>query len=452
MQRRHFMQTVGLLGAGCAAPGSVAAEPTPPVGAVDPVGSAHALFDHYERRFAEARLRMPDLDPARPADRAAIIAKAKECLGIRDAWVPSVEATPAGEATFDGGRLDLLRAESWPGVKASALLYRPNDAGTKPLPLVVICCGHGQGGKLAPGYQAMARHLTRRGAMVLCPDNIGQGERTPMGHRRCVAPFACGLSVQGLIVMETLGWIAWARKQPGVDPQRVAAAGNSGGGTLTVFLAALCPDLAAVASSGYPSTFDFIARKEKQHCHCNLLPGIVGQLEMWQLLGCFAPRPLFIFQGDGDSLIPADLFYHVARKVRHVYRAAGADAAADAGTEKAFEARLFQGAHSWDSPRIVGVGKFMAARLKLPKPIPKEDPDERLLSAEDTCWKPWPADSVDTDQLAQQLSGRSVPSGQELWDVFPPDGLKETTRADESYRGETRQILAQFEAFLAKRG
>ena len=67
----------------------------------------------------------------------------------------------------------------------------------------------------------------RRGAAVLCPDNLGQGEREPMGHTDCVKPFACGTSVQGLIVAETLGWIAWAREQARFDRQRLAAIGNS---------------------------------------------------------------------------------------------------------------------------------------------------------------------------------------------------------------------------------
>lgn len=46
---------------------------------------------------------------------------------------------------------------------------------------------------------------------------------------------------------------------------------------------------------------------------------------MWHLLGSFAPRPMFIFQGSGDNLFPEDLFYHTARKVRHVYRLMGAE-------------------------------------------------------------------------------------------------------------------------------
>lgn len=365
---------------------------------------------------------------------------AKECLGIRDEWVPTIRAEKVREAAFDGGRIEMLRATSWPGVTATALLYSPADATGQPLPLVVLCCGHGKGGKLSDGYQRMARHITRRGAMVLCPDNLGQGERVAMRHSDCVKPFACGTSVQGLIVMETLGWIAWALKQSRVDARRVAAIGNSGGGTLTVFLAALCPELAVLSSSGYPSTFDFVARKEKNHCHCNILPGVVGQLEMWHLLGSFAPRPLFIFQGDGDPLFPPDLFHHTARKVRQVYRARGA--------EKAFEARVMTGGHSWDAPRNIALGQFLARHLGLKRSPEREDENEPLLTEKDRCLAVWPADALTTDALAERLTGRRVNDGVRLWDVFPPSVPRDARLEDIASRGSTRQILAQFEAFM----
>ena len=456
ISRREVFRTVGLASAGClGGVSSVGAVPpdrrgrgraeeneVPKPLPNDPATAAHELFDRYERRFAKARLQLPDWKPAQAADRDAIARTVKECLGIRDEWIPTIKVETAGKVDFNGGQIERLRATSWPGTAASALLYIPINSGAGRLPLVVLCCGHGKGGKLSSTYQRMARHLTRRGAMVLCPDNIGQGEREPMGHRACVAPFACGLSVQGLIVMETLGWIAWARTQARVDPKRIAAIGQSGGGTLTVFLAALCPELAALSSSGYPSTFDFVACKEKTHCHCNLLPGVLGRLEMWHLLGSFAPRPMLIFQGSADPLFPVDLFYQTARKVGHVYRLLEA--------EKTFRSRVFSGGHSWEVPRYQAVGDFLAGPLGLGKPAAGEDLDEPLLEDAGLCREEWPADAVDTDTLAQQLSGRRVEGQPSLADVFLPPELP-STLADIAPRGPTRQVLAQYEVFLGNR-
>lgn len=402
--------------------------------------TTHDLFEQYDRRFAEARLRRPQRDPSRADDRRWIAQTACRCLGIRQEWVPRIQAETVREVPFDGGRIELLRSTSWPGVTGSALLYRPASMSTERLPLVVLCCGHGKGGKLADGYQRMARHIARRGAMVLCPDNLGQGEREPMGHARCVKPFACGTSVQGLIVMETLGWVALMRTDARVDPQRLAAIGNSGGGTLTVFLAALCPELAVLSSSGYPSTFEFIARKEKVHCHCNILPGVLGQLEMWQLLSCFAPRPMFLFQGAMDNLFAQDLFYQVAREVRDVYRSVGA--------EKAMQAKIMAGEHPWDDGRILALGEFLARHLRLDRTAPRLDPDEKLLADTDRCVPAWPAEALSVDALAEQLSRRRVADGIQLWDVYPPQVPPEAKLDGTTERGAARAIFAQYEAFL----
>ena len=434
--RRDILKVAGLAGTGCL-PGWLANSPA----GQSPGGvSTHDLFEDYDRRFAEAKLRRPHRDPARPGDREAIRAAAKACLGIRDEWIPAIHADVVRETPFEGGRIQHLQASSWQGVAASALLYRPNNATAGPLPLVIQCCGHGKGGKLAPGYQRMARHVARRGAMVLVPDNLGQGEREPMGHADCVRPFACGLSVQGLIVMETLAWIHWANQQPGTDQRRLAAIGNSGGGTLTLFLAALCPELAVLSSSGYPSTFEYIARKEKKHCHCNILPGILRELEMWHLLGCFAPKPLFIFMGTIDNLFGQDLFHQVAREVRDVYRSLG--------REEAFQARLFPGEHSWDEERVRALGSYLARQLQLGGPEPKEDVTEPLLGEDGRCYPSWPPGALTTDALGEQLAGKRVADPIQLWDVFPP-AIPPGVRLEEvTTRGSTRQIFAQFEAFL----
>ena len=92
---------------------------------------------------------------------------------------------------------------------------------------------------------------------------------------------------------------------------------------------------------------------------------------MWHLLGCFAPRPMFIFQGKADPLFPEDLFYQTARKVRHVYQQHGA--------EKAFVSRVFSGGHSWEEPRYQVTGDFLAGPLGLGKRLAGEDFEEPLL-------------------------------------------------------------------------
>ena len=400
--------------------------------------SPHSLFAEYDRRFASAMARVPVRRPWVADERAEIVRVAKACLGVREEWRPTITIRQSRRTCAQGFVVHHLRATSWPDVHACAHLYLPAHAGMERLPAVLLCCGHGQGGKHCPGYQQMAAHLVRLGAAVLVPDNVGQGEREPMGHTDAVAPFACGTSLQGLIVMETMAWLDWLRQDSRIDASRVAAIGNSGGGTLSLFLGALREDLVAVSSSGYPSTFEFVARKEKRHCLCNVLPGIVGQLEMWQLLGCIAPRPLFIAQGDHDVLFPNDLFHRVARQTREAY------ARLEAGD--AFQAALVSGEHSWDAGRRERIGEFLARALELPHDTVSE-PDLPLISAAATCFSSWPVGALDVTGLAEKLSGRSVPLETRLWDVFPIPAIAHRP-PHQTPRGDLRRILAQFEAFL----
>ena len=398
----------------------------------------HELFEAYERRFSQATASIPPRQPWIESDRGEILRVIERCLGITDAWIPEIRATVALVSDRRGFSVDHLQSTSWPGCHGAAYLYFPEVPASDPSPVVILACGHGAGGKQAESYRLMAEHLARNGIAVLVPDNIGQGERAPMGHSNPVQIFGCGLSVQGLIVMETIGWLNWLRAQSRFDSSRIAAIGNSGGGTLTMLLGALRRDeLAVVSSSGYPSTFEFIARKEKKHCHCNLLPHIVGELEMWQVYGCIAPKPLFLFQGRGDPLFPGDLLLHTARKVSTAYERRNA--------APHFRACLVDGAHSWDAARRRMLAEYLCETLGVPFDEARivEPANEPALAP---CFQAWPGNARNVDEIARDLSGRTSGAAH-LWEVFKPP-VSMIAEDHPVLRSDARQILAQFEAFL----
>ncbi|MCA1809782.1 MAG: hypothetical protein LC725_10090, partial [Lentisphaerae bacterium] len=168
-------------------------------------------LDQGERRLIAAAAATPVRRPWIARERAAIIRIARECLGVHERFIPEIQISASGVKPSSGVKVEHLVAWSWPGCMATAHLYRPCRPAQKTWPLVILCCGHGAGGKQCEGYQRMAWRLARMGAAVLVPDNIGQGERVPMGHRNAIGPFRCGLSMQGLIIMETIGWLRWAQ-------------------------------------------------------------------------------------------------------------------------------------------------------------------------------------------------------------------------------------------------
>ena len=355
-------------------------------------------------------------DSGKTLQRLEIIENAKKCLGFDDALVPEMLYKKVGVSDYDDFVVEHLTFDSWENVKGAANLYLPKGRqNQEPVPWVLLCCGHGGGCKLNPVYQAMAQHLACNNLAVLVPDNIGQGERLAMGHRDEPAPFVAGLSLQTLILLEDYAHIKAALHDSRFDNNRLAAIGNSGGGLATCFLSAFADELSLIVSSGYPSIFEFIARKEKKHCCCNILPGIIGKLEMWHLYSCFVPKPLFIFQGYGDHFFPQDLFQSTARRIAGVY-----DKKENIGN---FSSEVVPGGHSWDENRIKITAEFICHHFKLKAPVSFPSMGTRLIEKRNIL--NWEKDYYNVAQTIKALTGVDCKLNS-IYEIFPYlDGIND---------------------------
>ena len=100
-------------------------------------------------------------------------------------WGPlPTERTPlnvreVGEIDRGDYVIEKLIYESRPEFHVTANLYRPKEV-EKPLPGVIVTCGHGSGGKAYDSYQRFAILLARHGFVALAFDPIGQGERSQL--------------------------------------------------------------------------------------------------------------------------------------------------------------------------------------------------------------------------------------------------------------------------------
>ena len=407
-----------------------------------------AVFEEYERRFALARTQRIAGRPWEAEGRKALLASVKRLIRFEDAHVPRIRGMEE-LARRDHGSYSTIacRYETWKDMYGAATLYLPHKNGK--LPLVFVCCGHGDRGRHTESYRNMGHRLASLGIAALVMDNIGQGDRCAAekpaqspDHWKAVAPFACGLTLQGLIVAETLGLIRYLQTDARFDPARFAACGNSGGGTLTMFLAALAPELCAIASCGYASETGYVMQKERRHCACNLLVGQAWEAEMWEIYSLFAPKPLLLENGRQDDLFPADLFARNARKVRNTY--------VQLDAPENFAYALTATKHSWEQEDIRLVSGFLAQQLLgvTPQdqgmPCPEEDISGLRVPIPENC--------LTTAQLSQRLSGKTPPAEQELWEVFPPtfEGLPidfDQLQTDVG-RGNVMRVFAQFECAL----
>ncbi len=241
---------------------------------------------------------------------------------IAEAFGPMPERTPmrpriTGTLRRDGYRVEKLIFESRPDFLVTANLYVPeDDRFNGPRPGVVGTCGHATDGKAAPLYQSFSQGLVRQGYVVLIYDPIGQGERFQYLNEDLSARFGPGVREhliagnQQSLVGEFLGsWRAWDGiraldyliTRPEVDPDRIGVTGNSGGGTLTTWLAGLEDRWAMAAPSCFVTTF---ARNLQ-----NELPADIEQcppralalgLDHEDFLAALAPRPVILLAKERD--------------------------------------------------------------------------------------------------------------------------------------------------------
>jgi acetyl esterase/lipase len=116
-----------------------------------------------------------------------------------------------------------------------------------------------------------------------------------------------------LMLGETLlGWRVWdalravdfLETRTEVAPARIAMMGISGGGTITLYAAALDERIrAAVLSCSFCTFRDSIF--SVAHCIDNYVPGILNWFEASDLAGLIAPRFLFAENGLDDAIFPA---------------------------------------------------------------------------------------------------------------------------------------------------
>ena len=400
------------------------------------------VFDSYEKRFAAARLNKPLRDPSDAADRADILREAREMLCIDKIPAPTIDILDFKDEKHGGVTVRIMQFRSWEHCYGEASLFLPSET-TKRCPAVVICNGHSPQGRMGAAYQRVAFRLASRGITVLMSDNLGQGSRKEFGHWEAEAPLCGGITLQGMIVAESNAWIEWLAKQPFVDASRIGACGNSGGGTLTLFLIATNPRLAVAASSGYPSEFSYLLQKEKKHCGCNLLRGCAHRADMWEIYSTFAPKPLLLSGGKWDNLIPADVLRRTIRKVRTVYGKAGA---ADS-----LEFAVTDTKHPWEEEDHAVLTEFFCRRFGV---LDRANAADTMPPMEEECRFTYPDDAISTNRLAEQLLGIVIDEKITLSDRYPPvfeNGYVDVNRlAEDLFPTDPMRILTQMEIALTE--
>ncbi len=172
----------------------------------------------------------------------------------------------------------------------------------------------------------------RRGVAAICIEQRGFGVRRwpineGLGADQCrntaMHSLMIGRTLIGERVFDVDRAIDYLLTRDDVDPKRIGVLGNSGGGTTTVFSAALLDRVRYAMPSCYFCTFR-ASIMAMPHCMCNYIPGLLEQAEMADVLGLFAPRPVVIVAGREDRIFPIDGVMEAYAQLKRIYEAAGA--------------------------------------------------------------------------------------------------------------------------------
>ncbi len=245
------------------------------------------------------------------------------------------------------GTIEKIAFAAEPGADVLAYACLPKDA-RPPYDFFVCLQGHSTG-----MHVSIARHrenesrrikpddgdrdfglgCMRRGVAALCIEQRSFGLRREQVQKRtwdhgCVDAtmhsLMLGRTLIGERVFDVDRGIDYLAARGDCNMKTVGVMGNSGGGTISLFAAALLPRVKLAMPSCFFCTFRDSIMNIK-HCVDNYVPNILLYAEMADVMGLFAPRPAVLVAGRTDPIFPLAGVRKAFTQLKRIYRAAGAE-------------------------------------------------------------------------------------------------------------------------------
>ncbi|WP_246006241.1 acetylesterase [Georgenia muralis] len=186
-------------------------------------------------------------------------------------------------------------------------------------------------------------------------------------HEHVVAKAAglLGTSFAGMVAHDDLVALAVLRALPGVDPDRTAVAGFSGGGGRAGTLAALDPRVRASAVVAMMTTTEpLLPAYADAHSWLLATPGLLHRTGLPEIAVARRAHDLLVLSFDGDELFPPDgvRAAHAELRDRFAGRRGGASTGSPAATGSLEEA-ILPGGHAFSAVAQERVGAFLERSL-----------------------------------------------------------------------------------------
>ncbi|MCE5237800.1 acetylxylan esterase, partial [bacterium] len=352
---------------------------------------------------------------------------------LADFFGPFPEKTPLNPKTVgtihaEGYAIEKVIFQSRPRYYVTANFYRPVPC-LRPVPGIALFCGHAAEGKGYHLYHETALGLVLKGYAVLAMDPHGQGERseyfdpetlahlvplTVAQHHQFGRPaYLVGQTLSGHRTWDAIRAVDYLASRPEVDPQRLGATGNSGGGQMALLITAV-DERIQVCAAGHPG-----GSQENTY--------LVGGYRDPDLLCLIAPRPCRFIVGKDSGEVG-----HESRMkdMRRFYRGLGV-------AEDRCDLAWVDGVHNMERPKRVAAYAWFNRWFGKPE-AGADEPPLHVLTAQEL----WCTDSGFTLKSLGGESGVSLNTAR-LHAMLPT--RKQPTSAAEAEAQVTalRQAVAQ---------
>jgi dienelactone hydrolase len=309
----------------------------------------------------------------------------REDLGLPERRVP-LDAVVHRRVEGDGHTVECVSFAGDPGLRITAACYLPSPPPPRPVPAIVVACGHG-GSKSAAYAQYAGQLYAKLGFVVVVPDTIGEEERDHLGrlggrghdlpelgdgHPEFVRR-TFGRPVLGRIVQDLLAAVDYATGRPEVDAARIGLVGYSLGGTSGGCAAILDERIRAAVISGWVFSRRYTDPKEAKWCTVMPYEAFFQRMDAAEMTALLAPHCATLFMlGDRDAVI--DKTHGGAVAVRDLEEAvAGASRILDsAGVAGTIASRIVRGADHRPFFLSADAADFLRNHLDhTPVPIPE---------------------------------------------------------------------------------
>lgn len=218
---------------------------------------------------------------------------------------------PKKHSSEDKGKYILHEMEinSTPTRRIKIVLTLPKNA-QGPFPAIVAVAGH-NGNRhtcyVKASYKQCAHVLAERGYVTISTrvsqHDVYEKGRTLVGER----------------LWDLIRCADYLASRDDVDATRIGCLGNSLGGEMVMWLAAMDERMTASVSSGFLTRMD---QMEKNHCMCWKFSGLRELVDFSDIYSLIAPRPLLCQNGlkEPPSQFPVPIAREAMEDIRPIYR------------------------------------------------------------------------------------------------------------------------------------